>query len=85
MASSASEGMARSASLGALLTSEDQSRDRKDDDEDEDDEYDSDADFSHGDVHDGTIKKAWGHYRGTNDLLLFGSRDTSVDLSALHP
>ena len=31
------------------------------------------------------VKKAWDHLYEGNDLLLFGSRKTNVDLSTLHP
>ncbi|RFU30785.1 hypothetical protein B7463_g5556, partial [Scytalidium lignicola] len=46
---------------------------------------DNDSDSSHDDVRDVLFKKGWVQLFGDNDHLLFGSPNTIVDLSTLHP
>ncbi|KAK5100732.1 hypothetical protein LTR24_000878 [Lithohypha guttulata] len=63
-------------SCGALLTEAEQSRDTEDDD----------SDSSSDDVRETMVnlKKNWDYWHQSN-VLLFGSRNTAVDLPTLHP
>lgn len=45
----------------------------------------NDSDSSHDDVPEVAVKKGWVQLFGDNDHLLFGSPNTNVDLSTLHP
>lgn len=47
--------------------------------------FDSDGESSHDDVRDDTVRKAWDQSYQNKDHLLFGARETNVDLSTLHP
>ncbi|KAF4632699.1 hypothetical protein G7Y89_g5427 [Cudoniella acicularis] len=46
---------------------------------------DNDSDSSHDDVHEVALKKVWDQLFQNNDHFLFGSHETTVDLSTLHP
>lgn len=45
----------------------------------------NDSDSSHEDVGGSIVKKGWVELFGGNDHLLFGSPNTDIDLSTLHP
>ncbi|OKL63914.1 hypothetical protein UA08_00618 [Talaromyces atroroseus] len=45
----------------------------------------NDSDSSHDEVREAAVKTAWDHTVPKDDNLLFGTRDTTVELSTLHP
>jgi hypothetical protein len=55
-------------------------------DDDDDDGDSNDGSFVHINVREAVIRKAWDQvYKSNDEILLFGSRQTNVDLSTLHP
>jgi hypothetical protein len=67
------------------LNTKPQKQDIDNDDEEDDDERDDDSDSSGYMLRQTVITKAWDKLFDSNDHLLFCSRNTSVDLSPLHP